>query len=58
MTSVIAGMKPFGIIPTEFIGSVVERGSANGHRNLSRLPVSIVLAKIFTGETGTVEKTR
>ena len=27
MTSVIAGMKPFGIIPTEFIGSVVERGS-------------------------------
>ena len=27
MTSVIAGMKSFGIIPTEFIGSVVERGS-------------------------------
>ena len=26
MTSVIAGMKSFGIIPTEFIGSVVERG--------------------------------
>ena len=27
MTLVIAGMKSFGIIPTEFIGSVVERGS-------------------------------
>ena len=37
MTSVIAGMKSFGIIPTEFIGSLVERGSGAKLTNLQCL---------------------